>query len=59
MRLTIQARIAGTSRQCEQVLTTAARKPGKKKLKVKDGVERAECSLDKSAILLSKTATFI
>ena len=50
---------AGTSRQCEQVSTAAARKPEKKKLKVKDGVERAECSLDKSATLLSEIATFI
>ena len=50
---------AGTSRQCEQVSTAAAPKPEKKELKVKDGVERAECSLGKSATLLSKTATFI
>ena len=50
---------AGTSRQCEQVSTAAARKSEKKKLKVKNGVERAECSLGKSATLLSKTATFI
>ena len=33
---------AGTSRQYEQVPTAAAQKPEKKKLKVKDGVERAE-----------------
>ena len=51
--------VAGTSRQCEQVPTVAAWKPEKKKLKVKDEVERAECSLGKSATLLSKTATFI
>ena len=31
----------------------------RKKPMVKNGVERAECSLNKSAILLSKTATFI
>ena len=31
----------------------------KRSWKVKDGVERAECSLGKSATLLSKTATFI
>ena len=50
---------AGTSRQKEQVPTAIAWKPEKKKLKVKDGVERAECSLDKSATLLSEIATFI
>ena len=38
--------------------TATARKP-EKKLIVKNGVERAECSLDKSAALLSATATFI
>ena len=34
--------VAGTSRQCEQVSIAAARKPEKKELKVKNGVERTE-----------------
>ena len=48
--INVQCLTAGTSRQCEQVPTAAAWKPEEKKLKVKDGVERAECSLGKSAI---------
>ena len=39
--LSITNSCAGTSRQCEQVLTAAARKPEKKPEK-KNGVERAE-----------------
>ena len=50
---------AGTSQQCEQVSIAAARKPEIKELKVENGVERVECSLGKSAILLSNAATFI
>ena len=37
--------IAGTSWQREQVPTTTARKPEKKELKVKSGVERTEMLL--------------
>ena len=38
----VQQKPAGTSRQYDQVSIAAARKPEKKELKVKNGVERAE-----------------